>query len=727
MRNNGKKILSLVAAATFLGATLAFAGCDDKNYSGEKLGDYVSSQNAATSNGGFAVEKDGFVYFINGAESNTAENKYGDVVKGSLMRISKSDLKSGNYTNVKTVVPMLFVAQNFNSGIYIYGDYVYYATPTTDKNLNGEVENSWIDFKCAKLDGSETMKNYYFRLQNNASTYRFVEEDGAVYCLYEEDSALKSYKVAENGVPVKDGKATVLVKGAKSSFFYDTKDLTNPNVYYTMSVVYDADSENSQTASYDQLYCVNAAAMATVDAEKAAYTVSGGKTYDFDETYMKSQNKTAKENKEDEPYDFNDYTTYPYVNLGSLVLDGIGANSSKETQFNDNAKSDALTPDGYNYTISSYQNGGVYFTRAEVTKTSSEGENTKLYYLSDADSSAEDWNSVKANQTALTTVALDTTNATSSAIYYITESGKHEYLYVADNILYKAQAKENGEANVIEMAYNVTSATLWTLEDNYLYYYVSGDNGNNLVRIDYTGSANDYNRFLATDDYKPLKIAYIDYNSGWYKPEFFGDTVLFSGAQADGSTSYNYVYAAKLGTAEDIKAMNEKYEAVQEYIDEYSANTALQSAMKYYFYTGERTLFDNVKDLYNEYQIEKFEEYVADTELVEYNYFVKLVGEIKADDKDAIEEDWANTLLTESEDDEEEDGLPVWAIWTIVGGSIVVVAAAVVVIVCVAKKKAAAKRAAAATVNAYKHKKIDTTDDKSIDVYADDDADEKKD
>lgn len=727
MRNNGKKILSLVAAATFLGATFAFAGCDDKNYSGEKLNDYVSSQNAATSNGGFAVEKDGFIYFINGAESNTAENKYGDVVKGALMRISKSDLESGNYANVKTVVPMLFVAQNFNSGIYIYGDYVFYATPTTDKNLNGEVENSWIDFKCAKLDGTETMKNYYFRLQNNASTYRFVEEGNAVYCLYEEDSALKSYKVAENGVPVQDGKATILVKGAKSSFFYDTKDLTNPNVYYTMSVVYDADSENSQTASYDQLYCVNAAATATVDAEKAAYTVSGGKTYDFDEAYMKAQNKTAKENKEDEPYDFNDYTTYPYVNLGSLVLDGIGANSSKETQFNTNSKADALSPDGYNYTISSYQNGGVYFTRAEVTKTSSEGENTKLYYLGDTASSAADWNSVTANQTALTTVALDTTNATSSAIYYITESGKHEYLYVADNILYKAQQPdEKGESNAIEMAYNVTSATLWTLEGDYLYYYVSGDNGNNLVRINYTGAANDYNRFLATDDYKPLKVAYVDYNSGWYAPEFFGDTVLFSGAQADGSTSYNYIYAAKLGTAEEIKSLNEKYEAVQDYIEEYSANTALQSAMKYYFYTGERALFDNVKDLYNDYQIEEFEKFVADTELVEYNYFVKLVGAINEDDKDAIEEGWANTLLTEDEDDEDGDGLPTWAIWTIVGASVVVVAAAVVVIVCVSKKKAAAKKAAAETVNAYKHKKIDTTDDKSIDVYADDEEEKKE-
>ena len=40
-------------------------------------------------------------------------------------------------------------------------------------------------------------------------------------------------------------------------------------------------------------------------------------------------------------------------------------------------------------------------------------------------------------------------------------------------------------------------------------------------------------------------------------------------------------------------------------------------------------------------------------------------------------------------------------------------------------KKKAAKQAAEATVNAYKRKKIDTTDDKSIDVYATDDEENK--
>ena len=72
------------------------------------------------------------------------------------------------------------------------------------------------------------------------------------------------------------------------------------------------------------------------------------------------------------------------------------------------------------------------------------------------------------------------------------------------------------------------------------------------------------------------------------------------------------------------------------------------------------------------------------------------------------------------EEVEEEDEFPTWAIWTIVGCSVAAVAIIVAIPVIMAqKKKAAKKREEEATVNAYKRKRIVTTDDKSIDVYAD--------
>ena len=95
---------------------------------------------------------------------------------------------------------------------------------------------------------------------------------------------------------------------------------------------------------------------------------------------------------------------------------------------------------------------------------------------------------------------------------------------------------------------------------------------------------------------------------------------------------------------------------------------------------------------------------------------------MKEADAEAIDEAWENSLRSE-EEAEEQSGLPGWAIALIVTGSVLVVLAAALIptLIVISKKKAKAK-AAEETVNAYKRKKIDTTDDKTIDVYADEDA-----
>ncbi len=721
MNKKWKRTLGVVMATLSLGSAFALAGCNGA-YTGDKLDGYVSEA-SVSSNGGFAVEKGDFVYFINGLEDYTQPNVYGDVVKGSLMRIKKSDLNAGNFDKVKTVVPMLFAAQNFDAGIYIYGDYVYYATPTTDKNMDGQIESSWIDFKRAKLDGTETMKDYYFRLSSNSSKYRFVEENGVVYCLYEEDGALKSYDTT-------DKVSRVLVN--TGSYFYDTSDPTNPNVYYTMSVVVDADTDNSTTASYNQLYSVNAAARVESAGEKngvASYKVKGGKEYKFDAKFLKEKSDKAVADGGEATFDANDYTTYPYVNLGEAVLDGIGSNALKETQFN-GEKEDALTPDGYSYTVKSYSNGGVYFTREEVAKTSSDAESTKLYYLADEDKNAETWNIVSGNaSTAIDVVALDST-LVESAILTI-NSGAHEYYYLSDNTLYKATVGENGAATELKMAGNLSDATLWKLEGDFLYYYgsASGGNGNSLSRINVTGTQKDYNPLLEKVEYQPITLAGVQFNSSWYKPEIFGNKVLFANEQSFGNVTYNYIYAANLpATQAEIKTVNEKYEAVQEAIDEYSENPELQDVMTYYFRTGKTDAYEAVKALYDEKTEQKYfnefkAKFSATTDKLELeSYFFDRVGLVKEEDEKEINEAWANSLRSE-EEAEEESGLPGWAIALIVAGGVLVVLAAALIptLIAVSKKKAKAK-AAEETVNAYKRRKIDTTDDKSIDVYEDETA-----
>ena len=745
--NKSKKIISIVAAATLAFSTVALAGCGAKDYAGENLTAGYDATAAVTSNGGFAVEKGNYVYFINGSEDSTANNAYGDVVKGSLMRISKTELAEAKYDAAQIVIPSLLVAGDKTAGIFIYGEYVYYATPTTDKNTQtGEVENSYLDFKRSKLDGSEAPSDYLFRLSSNSAKYRFVEVDGTVYCMFEENSALKSYNVAT-------GKTTVLVSGAKSSFFYDT-DVENPNVYYTMGVTYDLDEENSTSAQYDQVYVVNAATTATTTSTDSTvgYTAKlGGKdvvSYSFKKSYV------------EENGDVDDYTTYPYVNLGSLVLDGVGSATtgadSSDTRFNTaGSKADSAEPLGYNYTIQSYQNDGLYFTRKAITATASETENTKLYYL--ADEKADNWNAVKGNA-SVDTVALDTTYASTTALFEVNEDGSHTYFYVDGSVLKKATAKvevdtatqeEKFVTTTVTLAWEISSATLWKTEGEFLYYYASASNGNNITRIKCDGEADNYNPLLATDEYKPVTLPLVDWNSAWYKPEFInanGTTiVLYCNAQSygAGSTAYNYVYATKAGTTAEILATQEKLDKVNEFIDSYTDNSQLQAVMDYYFKTGKTEAFDAVKDvadLYTEYQKDEFASFVAmfdkadDEATEEVEGFkgtgiletecIALVGRMTEEDKEAIATNWADSLLSETVEEEEDEGLPTWAlILIIVGGVLVVAGATAGVWYYVSKKKAAAKKAES-VVNAYR-KKIDTTDDKTIDVYADEETTEE--
>lgn len=745
MRDKIKKILSITLGAACVFTT--FAACKDYAYSGDELGAGYDATAEVESNGGFAVQKGDYVYFINGYETYAASNEYGNVVKGALMRIHKDDLAAGKTENIKTVVPSLFVSQNYDAGIYIYGNYVYYATPTTDKNMDGEVEYTYIDFKRAPLDGSAAPDEGHFaRLSDNAATYRFVEENGTVYCLYEvtEDSVLKlkSYNVST-------GKTTTLVSGA-SDFFYDADDNESGDVYYTMAVNYRADSDNPlATETYNQIYKVNASATATTDKGNASYTVYNGDkavhTYQFDKSFLESKNKEAKDNKEDEPYNLGDYTTYPYVNLGTLVLDGIGKNTDLteigDTRFNWNAvKADRLEQDGYTYAINGYRNGGLYFTRTAIMKTGSPGTDTKTYYLADSKLDAN-WDSVKGNDGAsFETVALNTTN-TASALFVRTQTDstvQHYYMYANGSSMIKEYVSGNQTKKVTIATLEGDSQTLtpWKVDGNYLYFF-SGT-GNDLSRVNWTGDADDYNRWLANEeeyqDYQTVTLPCVNAASTtWYKPEFFGDILLYSGAQTFGSgaNAYNYIYMTKLGTTADIVARVEKYEAVEEYIEEYSSETELYNAMKYYFRTGETALYEAVKGEYDEDDTKKFDEFVAkfkdgeEFHGVSESKYITLIGKMTDADKDAIQSDWKNSLvIPESETDSEEDkGLPTWAIWLIVCGSVVVVAAAVIIpLVIVSNKKKAKAKEAEATVNAYKRKRIDTTDDLTIDVYADEET-----
>lgn len=719
MLKKGKKVLLLILA--FALALAMFAGCSGGWTGAQVTYDEANGGKggAVSSNGGFVVQKgegdNAWFYFINGVQDSSADNTYGDVVKGSLMRISAGNMKSGSYENAETVVPELFVAGDYTAGVYIYGDSVYYATPNTIRNLDGEVESGYLNFRSANLDGS-AMTDYYVQVSSNTTEYRFVEEDGVVYLLY-----LDSTNTEIHSYNTQTGVNTVLAKGYTSAEF-DDSDPENPVVYYTMPVATPGEyrvASGAKPEDYNQLYRVTASAttgpLADIEQSEAfiaAYT-----------------DDTADENDEDR--------TMEYVNLGTLVLDGIGkargVQSALVSPFNlDFTTVDALkTINGFSYSILRYANGQVILSIAD-------GDETQVYALEDSTvAEASEWDSIAANPEfdrasgELSAIARTTTNITSSTFFYKDADGAQYYIYVdsSDNAIYRIKVGGNAAANYVEeptvLARNQSGATILFAEPldgtqpAFLYFSKAGTNGNNLYRIQYNAASDDYNPSDAAyenADFRPTQYLAIDYNSSWYKPESVGGYLFFASAE---SYSENYVFAmADPATNEELETINEQYETVNDLFTEMDTDFGdAANLARYYYYGGDLSpVRDEEGDHFEQYQAEDFEvldAFIAcaapgeegynthgfdfsvmksasgDAEAVynTRNAFYKLLGKVSDDDAETIEDNLiSNLVLSEAEEETSDAWTWQWAaIFVPVG--VVLIAGAVVAVVLVRRKK----------------------------------------
>ncbi len=724
MNKTVKKICGIAVAATLCASALSLAACGGTKFEPVAAD---NSQVITGTQGGFLVATNDYYYFINGVEAYTADNTYGEVVKGALKRVKKGDaLNAAKAQEAETVIPSLMVAGNYEGGIYLYGGRIYYATPTDVKNQSGEVQNSYLDFKSAKTDGSDV--KHHFREDNNSVNYRFVEVDGVVYVLYVKDSNLHSFNTAT-------ATDTVLVEGA-STYLFNKTDKTNAYVYYTMKVQDKKDSDNPlPESSYNQIYRVRA------DATKDPYN------YTWDQDWL----------------DENNDGKIPYINYGELVLDGRGTLAEK-TKFN-HSNTKPTEPAGYSYTVQTYDNNGLYFTRENLSQAGdSQGAGASLYYL--AESKLTGLDSVSGNKLtsseggALEVVAsaTNTSKASSSAIFYIDGEGQHHYIYVDGDYMRRADVKNDGKGTMseIQIAYGVSGATLLSRDETadygYVYYTTSSGSGLAVNRAVYTGTEKDYaNLQFYTEDtrdlYAPVRILGVQHASSWYAPEILDGILFYANSESFGSVSYNYVYTVNLKndsnalmTNRELKELKEDYEAITDtYFSKVSSDVSANAstAAKYYFYTGDVDgLFaKNIQEaldagkkatyLYTQKEQDFFKAYKEGTEKKDNENmpedgvsrrltdFTNILGTMSDDDTEALREHWKTTLRSYTAPEEEETGLPVWA-WVLIGvGCALVVAGAVLTTVLVLRKKKKAQGE-----NKPEKMRVDTTDDKDVDVYA---------
>lgn len=275
--------------------TMALTGCST-GFVAPK--DNPSADAPVYNNGTLVVQKGDYLYYVNGKGNNTADNTYNTPIKGSIMRSKLSDngtgvalapssndlLNADISADTVTIVPKIFYSSNTKAGLYIYGDRIYYVSPSVEKDKKGNVLTSSSDVFSCKLDGTDIKSIAY--VASNSFDYRFWQaEDGTVYFAYVADSKVSA-------VNCSNGKRVTLVEE-----YTNTPVLgSNGSVYFTQSVQKDEEDE-SQLEMFNAFYSI-AMNAASTDA-KAEVLDKNGKTLTTYYNSARSESDTEFDNKYD--------------------------------------------------------------------------------------------------------------------------------------------------------------------------------------------------------------------------------------------------------------------------------------------------------------------------------------------------------------------------------------------------------------------------------------------
>ena len=139
-------------------------------------------------NGGLAVQKGEYLYFVNGYTSvddmvygdNKGGNQYSAIYRTKLGdNNSVSYDEDGKLENCELIIDKVCGFQK--TQLFIFGDYIYYATPNTEKVVSGDmmVANFKLtDFYRAKLDGSQRTHIYKTNLASDSTKFAFYKVNG---------------------------------------------------------------------------------------------------------------------------------------------------------------------------------------------------------------------------------------------------------------------------------------------------------------------------------------------------------------------------------------------------------------------------------------------------------------------------------------------------------------------------------------------------------------------
>ena len=286
-----KRIIAIVLVAIM--ALTLFVGCESYRF---KALSEVSDKNAVVeSNGGLAVKQGNYVYFIN-AESDydyteSKENYFNgksNKLLGAIVRV-KLDENGIIVENSQTVVvPKNVMTSYTGGGFYIYGEWIYYTSPSTASDASGSLK-AYLDVLRTKTDGTKTQKLVTVKSQNFQYT---VTPESFVYY----DSTEKTLHYINT--TVKRGFKDVVVDEKIASIVFPentTYNPASPNLY--ASAVFYTKNYEDDTKRVNQVYALDTAGKTYCVMEENTWTSEPQKIENIEKVFsitLKSAKQTEK-------------------------------------------------------------------------------------------------------------------------------------------------------------------------------------------------------------------------------------------------------------------------------------------------------------------------------------------------------------------------------------------------------------------------------------------------
>lgn len=166
MSKNVKRITMVLAVLVI--ALVSLVGCVKFEAVPGGQPDAVTQNNSSN-----VVVQGDYIYFVNGfagpdSITKKEDNEYGNVTKGAIYRAKKDG------TDVKLLVPQLAYTANTKVGISVLGNYIYFGSPSTSKDKQGNLQTSFTDFYRVKLDGSDIEK--ITTVPTNTMEFKFTDK-----------------------------------------------------------------------------------------------------------------------------------------------------------------------------------------------------------------------------------------------------------------------------------------------------------------------------------------------------------------------------------------------------------------------------------------------------------------------------------------------------------------------------------------------------------------------